>query len=148
MSRRTDDELRELITLWPTNSVSQIAKRLHRQISAVRSKAKRLRLPGLPTHNPEHFDVYPPKRARRKIRSTADTTARDAALFNPRARSHALPLAARRARRFCTVLRRTPGTGSSLLPAPSADGVATGASPSRSKKARQTGRARRARMLK
>jgi hypothetical protein len=62
MSRWTDDELRELTTLWPTNSVSQIAKRLHRQLSAIRSKAKRLRLVGLPPHNPEHFDVNPPKR--------------------------------------------------------------------------------------
>jgi hypothetical protein len=66
MSRWTDEELRELITLWPTHSVSQIAKRLHRQHSEIRSKAKRLRLDGLPPHNPsehfEHFDVNPPKR--------------------------------------------------------------------------------------
>ena len=66
MSRWTDEELLELITLWPTNSVSQIAKRLSRQRSAIRSKAKRLRLDGLPPHNPsedfEHFDVNTPKR--------------------------------------------------------------------------------------
>ena len=66
MSRWTDDELRDLITLWPTHSVSQIAKRLRRQRSEIRSKAKRLRLDGLPPHNPsehfEHFDVNPPKR--------------------------------------------------------------------------------------
>jgi hypothetical protein len=62
MSRWTDEELRELITLWPTNSVSQIAKRLRRQRSAIRSKAKRLRLDGLPPHNPEHFGVNPQKR--------------------------------------------------------------------------------------
>ena len=62
MSRWTDEELRELIILWPTHSVSQIAKRLHRQRSAIRSKAKRLRLDGLPPHNPEHFDVNPLKR--------------------------------------------------------------------------------------
>jgi hypothetical protein len=30
MSRWTDEELRELITLWPTHSVSQIVKRLDR----------------------------------------------------------------------------------------------------------------------
>ena len=30
MSRWTDEELRELVTLWPTHSASQIAKRLHR----------------------------------------------------------------------------------------------------------------------
>ena len=62
MPRWTDDELRELSTLWPTTSVSQIAKRLNRQLSEIRSKAKRLRLKGLPPHNPEHFDVYPRKR--------------------------------------------------------------------------------------
>ena len=62
MSRWTDEELRELITLWPTHSVSQIAKRFHRQRSEIRSKAKRLRLDGLPPHNPEHFDVNPSKR--------------------------------------------------------------------------------------
>ena len=52
MSRWTDEELRELITLWPTNSTSQIAKRLHRLRSEIRSKAKRLRLEGLLPHNP------------------------------------------------------------------------------------------------
>jgi hypothetical protein len=46
MSRWTDEELRELITLWPTHSVSQIVKRLHRPRWAIRSKAKRLRLDG------------------------------------------------------------------------------------------------------
>jgi hypothetical protein len=62
MSRWTDEELRELITLWPTHSVSQIVKRLHRPRWAIRSKAKRLCLDGLPPHNPEHFDVNAPKR--------------------------------------------------------------------------------------
>jgi hypothetical protein len=47
MSRWTDEELRELVTLWPTNSASQIAKRLRRQRSAIRSKAERLRQEGL-----------------------------------------------------------------------------------------------------
>jgi hypothetical protein len=62
MSRWTDEELCELITLWPTNSASQIAKRLHRPRWAIRSKAKRLRLNGLRPHDPEHFDVRRPKR--------------------------------------------------------------------------------------
>src|SRR6267378_5270582 len=63
MSRWTDEEIRELVTLWPTNSASQIAKRLHRQRSAIRSKAERLRQEGLLPHNPpQHFDVNPPKR--------------------------------------------------------------------------------------
>ncbi|MGB8609758.1 hypothetical protein [Bradyrhizobium sp.] len=60
MSRWTDEELRELVTLWPTNSASQIAKRLHRLRSAIRSKAERLRQEGLRPHNPhQHFDVNP-----------------------------------------------------------------------------------------
>ncbi len=58
MSRWTDEELRELVTLWPTNSASQIAKRLRRQRSAIRSKAERLRQEGLLPHNPpQHFDA-------------------------------------------------------------------------------------------
>ena len=51
MSRWTDEELRELTTLWPTHSVSQLVKRLHRPRWAIRSKAKRLRLDGLRPHN-------------------------------------------------------------------------------------------------
>jgi hypothetical protein len=62
MSRWTDEELRELITLWPTHSVPQIVKRLHRPRWAIRSKAKRLGLDGLAPHNPEHVEVKPPKR--------------------------------------------------------------------------------------
>ena len=65
MSRWTDEELRELITLWPPHSVSQIVERLHRPRWAIRSKAKRLRLDGLSPHNPSE-DVEaidnPPKR--------------------------------------------------------------------------------------
>jgi hypothetical protein len=64
MSRWTDEELRELITLWPTHSVRQVADRLRRPCWAILSKAKRLRLDGLPPHNPsEGVDVgNPPKR--------------------------------------------------------------------------------------
>ena len=63
MSRWTDEELRELVTLWPTNSASEIAKRLHRLRSAVRGKAARLRQEGLlPPNLPQHFDVNPPRR--------------------------------------------------------------------------------------
>jgi hypothetical protein len=63
MSRWTDEELRELITLWPTHSVLQIAKRLRRPRSAIRGKAMLLCLYGL-LHNPEHFDIKRPKRRR------------------------------------------------------------------------------------
>jgi len=52
MSRWTDEELRELVTLWPTNSAPQIAERLHRQPAAIRRKAMLLGLlsPDLPKH--------------------------------------------------------------------------------------------------
>ena len=62
MSRWTDEELRELTTLWPTHSVLQIAKQLHRPRAAIRSKAKRLRLDGPPPHNPSDDAGNLPKR--------------------------------------------------------------------------------------
>jgi GcrA cell cycle regulator len=63
MTRWTDDELRELVTLWPMNSASQIAKRLHRRRSAICRKAERLCHEGLLPHNSaQDFDVNPPKR--------------------------------------------------------------------------------------
>ena len=63
MSRWTDEELRELVTLWPTNSASQIAKQLHRRPSAICRKAERLCQEGLLPHNPaQDFDVNPSKR--------------------------------------------------------------------------------------
>jgi hypothetical protein len=64
MSRWTDEELRELATLWPKLSVSEIVKRMHRPRWAIRSKAKRLRLDGMRPHNPSDDveAVNPPKR--------------------------------------------------------------------------------------
>jgi GcrA cell cycle regulator len=56
--RWTDDELRELVALWPTNSAKRIARRLHRPRSAICGKAKRLRAEGvLPDGVHKHFDV-------------------------------------------------------------------------------------------
>ena len=70
MSRWTYEELRELVNLWPTSSASEIAKRLHRLRSAVRSKAMQLREDGLlPRTLPKHFDVNPPKRPWPRSRS-------------------------------------------------------------------------------
>jgi GcrA cell cycle regulator len=72
MSRWTYEELRELVTLWPTSSASEIAKRLHRLRSGIRSKAMRLREDGLlPRTFPKHFDVNPPKRPRPRSRIMA-----------------------------------------------------------------------------
>jgi hypothetical protein len=71
MSRWTDEELRVLAILWPTNSISEIAQRLHRPRSAICSKAKVLHREGLlPRNLPHHFDANPPKRPRRKPRIT------------------------------------------------------------------------------
>ena len=70
MSRWTDEELRELVTLWPTNSASQIAKQLHRLRSAIRTKAMRLRQAGLlPPNLPKHFDVNARSKPRPRIRA-------------------------------------------------------------------------------
>jgi hypothetical protein len=69
--RWTDDELCELVALWPTNSAKQIARRLHRPRSAICGKAKRLRAEGvLPDGVHKHFDVVPVKPRPRPVRST------------------------------------------------------------------------------
>jgi hypothetical protein len=69
--RWTDDELRELVALWPTNSAKQIAERLHRPRWAIWGKAKRLRAEGvLPDGVHKHFDVVPVKARPRPVRST------------------------------------------------------------------------------
>ena len=74
MSRWTDEELRELITLWPTNSASQIAKLLHRQRAAISRKAMLLRREGLLSPDlPKHFKVDPAKRSRSKPRMVLAT---------------------------------------------------------------------------
>ena len=65
----TDEETRELITLWPTSSASLIASRLDRPCSAVTGKVYRLRQVGaLPADVIKHYYVSPvlprPKRDR------------------------------------------------------------------------------------
>ena len=65
----TDEETRELITLWPTSSASQIASRLDRPRAAVTGKVNRLRQEGaLPADVIKHYVVAPvqmrPKRDR------------------------------------------------------------------------------------
>ena len=47
MSRWTDEELRELVTLWPTSTAAEIAYRLHRPRAAICGKVKRLLGEGL-----------------------------------------------------------------------------------------------------
>ena len=60
----TDDEIRELVRLWPTNSAKQIARHLQRPRSSVSGKAKRLNLDGAQKHfeiNPRQPCARPPK---------------------------------------------------------------------------------------
>ena len=47
MSRWTDEEISELVNLWPTSTAAQIAYRLHRPRAAICGKAKRLLQKGL-----------------------------------------------------------------------------------------------------
>ena len=47
MSRWTAEEIRELVTLWPTSTAAQIAFSLHRPRAAICGKAKRLLEEGL-----------------------------------------------------------------------------------------------------
>ena len=67
----TTEETVALISLWPTNSVAQIAKRFNRPRSAICGKIARLRHHGLlPDSAAKLFDVSPrttrPDRARTK----------------------------------------------------------------------------------
>ena len=56
----TDEEIRELITLWPSLSTAQLALRLHRPRAAIAGKVKRLRQEGaLPRDVIKHFEVKP-----------------------------------------------------------------------------------------
>jgi GcrA cell cycle regulator len=64
----TETETRELITLWPSSSASQIARQLQRPKSAIIGKVKRLRDEGvLPRDAINHCEVKPaqagPKRS-------------------------------------------------------------------------------------
>ena len=71
MSTWTDEEIRELISLWPTHSAMQIAKRLHRPRSAICGKATRLHANGvLPdTGGVKHFEIKPRTAQARRARA-------------------------------------------------------------------------------
>jgi len=66
----TDQETTTLISLWPTSSAEQIAKRLQCSRSAVVGKAKRLRAEGvLPFDVVKHYEINPrPSKHRRSPR--------------------------------------------------------------------------------
>ena len=67
MSRWTDEELRKLVALWPTHSLSELVELLHRPRWSIRSKARRLRLDRLRPHNPsEDIETTLPKRRWRR----------------------------------------------------------------------------------
>jgi GcrA cell cycle regulator len=61
----TETEIRELITLWPTTSASQIARQLQRPRAAIAGKVKRLRDEGvLPRDAINHCEAQAgPKRS-------------------------------------------------------------------------------------
>ena len=75
----TETEIRELITLWPTTSASQIARQLQRPRAAIAGKVKRLRQEGaLPRDMIKHFEVKPVQA--RPPRRTPVTAAKPAPL--------------------------------------------------------------------
>jgi len=82
MSTWTDDETRELVTLWPKASAAQIARRLHRPRAAVSGKVKRLRAEGLlpDTGGAKHFEINP--------RTPMPRTVRPPQLIMPPPRRH------------------------------------------------------------
>ena len=56
--RWTDEELRELIALWPTHSAKEIAVKMGRPRSAITTKVKRLRAQGRLPHGVHgHFEA-------------------------------------------------------------------------------------------
>jgi hypothetical protein len=70
MSRWTDEELRELVTLWPTSTAAQIAYRLRRPRAAVCGKVQRLLREGLlEGKNAKH-----PDRQKRRTRARPPRT--------------------------------------------------------------------------
>jgi GcrA cell cycle regulator len=69
MSLWTDEEIRELFSLWPVASATQIADHLHRSRSAVCRRAARLRHQGeLSSDAEKHFAVTPRPGARLVVR--------------------------------------------------------------------------------
>ncbi len=64
MNTWTDEETRELVTLWPTHSAMQIAIRMHRPRAAICAKANRLHRKGLLPDGEKHFDLMHPLHGR------------------------------------------------------------------------------------
>jgi hypothetical protein len=131
----TEDEIRELIALWPTNSATQIGSQLQRPAAAITGKVKRLRDEGLlPPEMIKHYDLAPmktqPKRASAASSDLLHSGANPANAFSTRGKAPCSildlddtrwPLAARRGERGrCAVLRRGHRAGPALLHPPSA----------------------------
>jgi hypothetical protein len=134
----TDEEIRTLIRLWPTHSAMQIANTLHRSYSAIRSRAKLLckegflesrsttrRGPSIKP-NPEDFDEVKRDYCRRNHISFAELSERFERDDRLAAELYRRALEARLTRlRSRRVGGKTPGTGSSLVPASAANGAPT-----------------------
>jgi len=57
----SDQETRELVSLWPKASASQIAARLKRPRGSVTGKVQRLQQDGVLPRGVKHFEVVPPR---------------------------------------------------------------------------------------
>ena len=86
----TDQETTTLISLWPTSSAEQIAKRLQCSRSAVVGKAKRLRAEGvLPFDVVKHYEINPrPSKHRRSPRPRISPPLQHSWVISPTIASH------------------------------------------------------------
>ena len=131
MSRWTDEELRELVALWPMSTAAQIAYRLRRPRAAVCGKVQRLLREGLlEGKNAKHTDPQKHERApdHREPKSCCRRHKLMTASRCNRVRSsNSIPPAvtgrSARSTRSQPSFAANPLTGSSLLPAPSANGA-------------------------
>ena len=63
----TDQEVRELVSLWPNASAAQIASTLHRSRASICRKVQRLQQEGsLPRNVIKHFEVVPVRASPRR----------------------------------------------------------------------------------
>ena len=141
MSPWTDEEILALIRLWPTSTAAQIAAQLHRSRGAVRVRAKQLCKEGLLESknatrrgqsikpDVQDFDEVKRNYCRKHHITIAELGARFERDDQLAAGLYRLALAAKltrlRSRPFGLVGGKTPATGSSLVPTPSANGAPT-----------------------
>ena len=109
MSRWTDEELRELVTLWPTNSASEIANRLPacarryagRQCGCAKWDCCRPIFPSIPTSTRQSGRGGAETNHGRGATTIRRRQPRDSAVPNPRDRLIPLSPAPRKGQRNC-----------------------------------------------